>query len=235
MYKMTYQVLSSQVDSNSELKPLALVNILQDCEGLHIDGLKLFSGTLKKEGIGIFLSYRQMNIHKMPKLYDTLYIETFPYETKGYFGYRNTIIYNEKRELLISTYCLGTFTSLKTLRPTRVVKEALDTLDEEPRFDMNYLPRKIEIGNLEEIKKGHDIYVTKLHIDVYQHMNNSFYVGFAEGMMPNDFKVKMIRVEYRTPVILGEIITPYLYKNSEGYIVLIKNQINQVCAIVEFR
>ena len=235
MYKMKYQVLSSEVDENSELKLMSLVNILQDCEGLHIDGLKVFNEELRKEKIGIFLSFRQVNIHKKPKLFDTLYLETFPYETKGYFGYRNTIIYNEKKEVLVTTNVLGTFTSLQTLRPTKVLQSAIDTLDEAPKFDMKYLPRKIDLRNMELVKEGHLIHIQKVHIDSYHHLNNAFYVAFAENMIPDDFLVEIFRAEYKVPVFKGDVVKPILYKKENNYIVIIENQKNDVCAIIEFR
>ncbi|CCV64520.1 Putative acyl-acyl carrier protein (ACP) thioesterase [Alteracholeplasma palmae J233] len=235
MYKTTYQILSSQIGPSNKLKLFDLINILQDVEGLHIDQLGEFSTSLKDNNLGIYLSFRQVNIKKWPKLFDTLHIETYPYDTKGYFGYRNTIIYNDKKEVIAETYCLGTFMSLDTLRPTKINQEIIDTLDQETRYDMEYLPRKIGYNKDNYLSRGADITVDIMHIDSYLHMNNAFYIAFAESLLPENYTIGNFRAEYKKPVLYKEVIHAELYKEESFYIVVIKNENNDDCAIIEFR
>jgi hypothetical protein len=64
-------------------------------------------------------------------------------------------------------------------------------------------------------------------------MNNANYVRVAMELLPEDFIVKGLRVEYRVAAKLGDMLTPTIYQ-IEGGIIVSLSMGNDVCAIIEF-
>ncbi len=64
-------------------------------------------------------------------------------------------------------------------------------------------------------------------------MNNANYVRVAMELLPEDFMVKGLRVEYRVAAKLGDMLTPTIYQ-IEGGIIVSLSMGNDVCAIIEF-
>lgn len=64
-------------------------------------------------------------------------------------------------------------------------------------------------------------------------MNNANYVRVAMELLPEDFVVKGLRVEYRVAAKLGDMLTPTIYQ-IEGGIIVSLSMGNDVCAIIEF-
>ena len=88
----------------------------------------------------------------------------------------------------------------------RITDEVSSHYPDEPKLEMNYCMRKIPVPAVYEEKVP--ICVPKYFIDTNNHMNNAKYVMVAEEYLPEDFQVKEIRVEYRKPAVLGDILIP---------------------------
>ncbi len=59
------------------------------------------------------------------------------------------------------------------------------------------------------------------------------YVRMAMELLPEDFVVNGLRVEYRVAAKLGDCLTPTIYKTADGIIVSLSIG-NEVSAIIEF-
>ena len=70
-------------------------------------------------------------------------------------------------------------------------------------------------------------------IDYNKHLNNANYVRMAMELLPEDFVVSGLRVEYRVAAKLGDCLTPTIYKIADGIIVSLSIG-NEVSAIIEF-
>ena len=60
-------------------------------------------------------------------------------------------------------------------------------------------------------KKG-EIVVPQFFIDSNHHMNNEKYVMLAQQLLPNDFEISELRVEYRKEAKLGDTVISYVKK-----------------------
>src|SRR5690554_7035825 len=94
IYNMTKQIYSSEIGKNGYLKTLGLINLIQDCENLHINSLEKFNNFLNEHQVGVFLNYRQVHIIRRPEVLEWVKLKTWPYETKGFLGYRNTLMFD---------------------------------------------------------------------------------------------------------------------------------------------
>ena len=65
-------------------------------------------------------------------------------------------------------------------------------------------------------------------------MNNANYIRIALELLPADFQVHRMRVEFRMPAKLGDCLTPHLYAIEGGYIASLMIGTN-VSTLIEFR
>ena len=70
-------------------------------------------------------------------------------------------------------------------------------------------------------------------IDYNKHLNNANYVRMAMELLPEDFEVKGLRVEYRVPTKLCDLLIPTLFQIEGGIIVSFSID-SEVSAIIEF-
>ena len=90
---------------------------------------------------------------------------------------------------------------------------------------------------LDKVKDGGEVLepikVLRADIDYNKHMNNANYVRMAMELLPEDFVVSGLRVEYRVAAKLGDCLTPTIYQIAGGIIVSLSIG-SEVSAIIEF-
>ena len=69
-------------------------------------------------------------------------------------------------------------------------------------------------------KKG-EIEVPQFFIDSNHHMNNEKYVMLAQQLLPNDFEISELRVEYRKEAKLGDTVISYVKYTSKSVTVVL--------------
>mgnify|MGYP000050266388 FL=1 len=68
------------------------------------------------------------------------------------------------------------------------------------------------------------------HLDTNRHVNNAQYVAIARELLPVDFALGELRVEYRKAAVLGDVMYPKLAQVPEGYVVSLQDAEGQVYA-----
>jgi acyl-ACP thioesterase len=102
----------------------------------------------------------------------------------------------------------------------------------EPQLEMNYKDRRIILPK-EGGKVLEPIKVLRADIDYNKHLNNANYVRMAMELLPEDFVVSGLRVEYRVAAKYGDCLTPTIYRTVGGIIVSLSIG-SEVSAIIEF-
>ena len=69
--------------------------------------------------------------------------------------------------------------------------------------------------------------------DIQGVVNNANYIRMAMELLPDDFVVHNLRVEYRVPAKLGDVLLPTIYPGDNTIIVSLAIGAD-VCAIIEF-
>ena len=80
---------------------------------------------------------------------------------------------------------------------------------------------------------GVPVKVMRADIDYNKHLNNANYVRMAMELLPEDFEIKGLRVEYRVAAKLGDMLVPTIYKPA-GVIIVSLSIGEDVSAIIEF-
>lgn len=234
MFEIKRTVGCSNVGVDGKLTLGSAIDFMQDCSMFQLNSLKTLMKYFDYHNLGMYLVSRQIGIVRMPVYGENLIIRTWIYECNRVYGYRNTIVYNEDGCPCITTYAIGAFIDLSTNRPFCMPDDMIQGVLMCEKFPMEYLPRKIAIPK-NEAMVANPTTVLKYHLDYNNHVNNSKYVSIAEEYLPEDFKAKRIRVEYKVPAKYKDILMPYIYRiNSNSITIDLCNEQGITYAIIEF-
>lgn len=206
MYQLNSKVRYSEAGSDCKLTYASLLNYFQDSSTLHGESLGAGGEKLAEKNLAWVLSFWQICIEDMPKLSDDIVVSTWPYDTKGLFGLRNFCMDDAAGKRLAYANSIWVLVDTRTGRPMRIPAEVGAQYPDEPRLDMDYCERKIVIPK--EYEEKEPVRVRKFFIDTNHHMNNGKYVMVAEEYLPENFKVKEIRVEYKKAAMLNDVLYP---------------------------
>ena len=178
------------------------------------------------------LATRQVEIVRMPRFKEDLTVTTSVYEVKPMYGFRNTFITDAHGEPCLKTWSMGAFVDKSNGKLKRVDDATIASMRLEPQLKMDYRDRRIILPR-EGGKVLDPIKVLRADIDYNRHMNNANYIRMAMELLPEDFEVKNLRVEYRVAAKLGDMLTPTVY-HTESSIAVALSVATEICAIIEF-
>jgi len=206
--------------------------MMQDCSEMWIDsepGVKQF---FEEQNMAQLLASRQVEVIRVPEYKEELTVTTSVYGMKPMFGFRNTFIYDAEGKPCYRTWSMGAFVDKSNGKLKRVDDATIASMHLEPQLEMNYGDRRIILP-----KEGGEVLaqikVLRADIDYNRHMNNANYIRMAMELLPENFDVKGLRVEYRVAAKLGDVLTPTVYRMDGGVVVALSIG-SEACAIIEF-
>ncbi len=232
MYSFSTRVRYSEVDSTLQLSFPAIINYFQDCSIFHSEDLGIGIDFLQKEQRVWLMNSWQIEVHRFPRYGERLHVNTWPYDFKNMFGYRNFTLTDEEGNLLVVANSIWVFADTGTGRPVKPdpVYAARYPLD--PPYPMEYAPRKVDIPA--EGTALAPIPVSVSHLDSNNHVNNGQYVAMAAALLPNaDYR--SLRVEYKKSAQLGDIIYPRISQTEDICTILLTDETGAPYAIAEFK
>ena len=232
MYSLKYKVTTSTCDSEGRLKLYSALQMMQDCSEMWIDSEPGVKRYFSEQNMAQLLATRQVEIIRTPEYKEELTVTSSVYGMKPMFGFRNTYIYDAEGKPCYKTWSMGAFVDKGTGKLKRVDDATIASMKLEPQLEMNYRDRRIMLPK-EGGERLDAVTVLRADIDYNRHMNNANYVRVAMELLPEDFIVKGLRVEYRVAAKLGDMLTPTIYQIEDGIIVSLSMG-NDVCAIIEF-
>ena len=256
MYSLKYKVTTSTCDSEGKLKLYSALQMMQDCSEMWIDSEPGVKQYFTEQNMAQLLATRQVEIVRVPEYKEELTVTTSVYGMKPMFGFRNTFIYDAQGKPCYKTWSMGAFVDKAAGKLKRVDEATIQSMKLEPQLEMNYKDRRIilpkgrsseshpsllEDGRvateLDKVKDGGEVLepikVLRADIDYNKHLNNANYVRMAMELLPEDFVVSGLRVEYRVAAKLGDFLTPTIYRHDNVIIVSLSIG-EEVSAIIEF-
>ena len=234
MYSLNYKVTTSTCDSEGRLKLYSALQMMQDCSEMWIDSEPGVRNYFEEQNMTQLLASRQVEIIRVPEYKEQLTVTTSVYGMKPMFGFRNTFIYDADGQPCYKTWSMGAFVDKSAGKLKRVDDATIALMKLEPKLEMNYKDRRIILPKAGgEGEKCDSIKVMRADIDYNQHMNNANYIRMAMELLPEDFKVKGLRVEYRVASKLGDELIPFIYRIDNGIIISLSIG-TEVSAIIEF-
>ena len=148
------------------------------------------------------------------------------------FGYRNFTLTDEEENLLVVANSIWVFADTSTGRPVKPEPSYASRYPVEPPYPMVYAPRKIDLP--QELVPLPPIEVNVSHLDSNNHVNNGQYVTMASALLP-DTGYTSLRVEYKKPAQLGDILYPHLSQNDNCCTIVLADRDRIPYAIAEFK
>lgn len=234
MYTYDSRIRYSELDETGHLKIEALLDYFQDCSTFHSEDLGIGVEYLKKQNMVWVMSAWQIVVERYPELGETVTVGTAPYDFKGFVGYRNFLMTDEKGERIACANTIWGLISTENAKPVKLTEEMRRKYVLEPRLEMDYAPRRIQIP--EEMRKGEPIQIRAHHLDTNHHVNNGQYVKIAMDSLVEQCQVKQLRAEYKKQTFLNDMLIPYISDNQDGkHVVVLKDEEENICCIVELQ
>lgn len=232
MYSLKYKVTTSTCDSEGRLKLYSALQMMQDCSEMWIDSEPGVKKYFTEQDMAQLLATRQVEIIRVPEYKEELTVTSTVYDVKPMFGFRNTFIYDAEGEPCYKTWSMGAFVDKSTGKLKRIDDNTIASMALEPQLEMNYKDRRIKLPK-EGGETREPIKVLRADIDYNKHVNNANYVRMAMELLPQDFEVRGLRVEYRVAAKLVDTLVPTIYQ-AEGTFTVSLSVGNEISAIIEF-
>ena len=232
MYSLNYKVTTSTCDSEGRLKLYSALQMMQDSSEMWIDSEPGVKQYFTEQNMAQLLATRQVEIIRVPEYKEELTVTTSVYGMKPMFGFRNTFIYDSEGKPCYKTWSMGAFVDKIAGKLKRVDDATIASMKLEQQLEMNYKDRRIILPK-DNGTTVDPIRVLRADIDYNKHVNNANYVRMAMELLPDDFEVKGLRVEYRVAAKPGDLLAPTVYHIEGGIIVSLSIR-DEISAIIEF-
>ena len=232
MYKINAKVRYSECGEDGNMKLASIINHFQDASSEHSESLGVGMDYLKAKKRAWILNSWQIVIERYPKVYEEIEVTTWPTGFRGVFGPRNFCMKTKDGEMLAYANTLWVYMDVERGMPTKPSEEEKEIYGVEPPLEMEYASRKIKLP--EESKVVDTISVRKYHIDTNSHVNNCQYVQMGAEVLPDDYQVGQVRVEYKKSAVYGDKILVKQAQEDERIVVELCDEYEMPYAVVEF-
>ena len=232
MYQFDSRIRYSEVDKECNLTLTAMMNYFQDCSVAHSESLDRGVRYLSENHMAWVLSSWQICCDNTPRLFDEVTVSTWAYDMKAFYGYRNFTMDRKNGERLAYANSVWVLVDTLTGRPVKVPEDIINEYGTSPQLEMECSSRKIKVPA--DMEAGAEMVVPKFFIDSNQHMNNEKYVAIAQELLPAEFKIKELRVEYKKEAKLGDTIRSSVKKTDEGIVAVLADTEDKPYAVVQF-
>jgi len=215
IFHKEYPVHSYETDLRGFVKPIALLNYLQDSAGEHAGRLGLSVIDLFKRKMTWVLSRYHVEVHRYPTMGARLEVTTWPSGKGGYYATRDFEVADGDGAVLSATSS-WMIISLERKQPVKVddiidVPYAVERRALNDPFPSLPVPAAHEAETLFRVESA--------HLDWNRHVNNAVYVQWALEGVPADILMKSrpvsIEVSYRAEALYGDAVRSAVHRVPE--------------------
>ena len=136
MYSYKSRIRYSELDETGHLRLESLLDYFQDCSTFHSEDIGLGVDYLREQHLVWVLSSWQIVVERYPGLGESVVIGTVPYEIKGFIGFRNFLMTDEKGNRLAYANTLWSLLDTQTGKPAKPLEKMLKGYVLEPKLEM---------------------------------------------------------------------------------------------------
>lgn len=232
MYTFESRIRYSEADSGGKLTMASLINYFQDCSTFHSEDVGLGLKYMKEKNLVWVLSSWQIAVYRYPGLCEKVTVGTQPYDMKGFLGYRNFAMLDERGEYLAKANTLWSLLNAQTGKPMAISEEMVQGYGLGEKLDMEYAPRKIAVPGTGALRVP--VTVRKHHLDTNHHVNNQQFISIAMDYLPEEFAVGQVRAEYKKQAFLEDVLMPRVKEEGNRVFVTLEDIQGKPYAVIEF-
>ncbi len=232
MYKFESRIRYSETDSEGKLTMASLINYMQDCSIFHSEDVGLGLEYLKELHLVWVLSAWQIVVERYPMLGERVEIGTQPYDMKGFIGYRNFAVWDEGGSYIAKANSIWSLLDTVTGRPVAISDEMVQGYTLGDRLPMEYAPRKIAVPS--DGVRREPLAVKRHHLDTNHHVNNQQFIDMAMEHLPEGFRIRQVRAEYKKQAFLDDVLVPRVIDEGNRIFVVLEDEQGAPYVIVEY-
>ena len=232
-YSFAGRVRFSEIDHTEKITLPGIVNYFQDCSIFQSEHLGLGVDYLAEHGRAWVLSAWQVVVERYPRLGEAIEICTWATGFKGFIGYRNFSMTDEKGTILAYANSVWSYMDIRKGRPIRPLREEVEAYGTSEPLEMDYADRKISLP--EKFQENPSFPVRKYHIDTNEHVNNCQYVQMALEALDGEILVRQMRAEYKKSAVYRDVIVPRVTEEEGRIVAALCGEDGTPYAVVEFQ
>ncbi len=211
IYSFSGHVRFSEIDENGKLTPYGLINYLQDCATFHGEAAGCGFQKNRENHRAWVIASLQLKVKRYPVFNEKITVSTWVTMIRGMIATRQFSVENEEGELLAAASSDWVFMDMQEMRPARVPQEQTDAYGVYPDRTLHEDLGKRKIRFPDGGCLQRPITVQEYHLDINGHVNNGQYVRMALKLVPSDWEIRRLRVEYRKQSMLGDVLIPIVH------------------------
>ena len=183
IYKMQFTLSNSHVDRYGRAKPSALLHFVQEAAGSHCALLAVDRDTLSHKHLFWAVSRNRVQITRLPRLGETIYVETWPMPTTRVAYPRSVVAYDRQGSELFRSISLWVLMDDRTRAMILPGKSGV-------LVDGTITGKELAVPHAIATRPM-DASVTRSvgfsSLDCNGHMNNTYYMDWVADLLPSDF------------------------------------------------
>ncbi len=225
MFEMDITVRYSEINQEGTVDLHQMLDYFQDCSTFHSEKAGFGLEYLRNENKGWFVLAWDVSISRYPRFAEHLRVITEPYIVRGFFGYRRFYIQDEDGKTIVQADSQWVYMDLEKNRPVKLPKGMAEGYIPEgqvPEDRKIRVTRKLPTDG--DFKEMDCLDITHFYLDTNGHVNNAYYVLWAEKLLPEGSRLTHFCIDYKKSVRLGDKIHISLDQREGECRVKISNQ-----------
>lgn len=184
-YEETKDIAYYMCDRTQRLTLPMLVNLLLDVSEKQSDSLERGEAYIRNRGLSWIILHYAFDISRMPRLNETVYIETFATEYNKLFTYRTFIVKDSNRTELIKVETTFALLDSEKRKMARIPEDIVAPYKAEYSKRIRRNTKPDEVNSEEYNEKQYA--VRYFDIDGNNHVNNSHYINWILDSLDSTF------------------------------------------------
>ena len=212
-----YQVRLYEADFRGTLRPVSLLNYLQDTASAHSSRFGYSISELLLRNMTWVLSRYHISVRRYPSVGDTIRVSTWRSAIEGMFALRDFEITDSSGNILVTATSSWVIMNLETKRPVKLEAVITDyPLVARRALNDDFAPLP-KLGN-HSIEEPFKVRIADL--DMNHHVNHTVYVEWALESVPREilegFCLVELEVGYRAEAFYGDTVQARAVVTQEG-------------------
>ncbi|MBK5274531.1 MAG: acyl-ACP thioesterase [Desulfuromonadales bacterium] len=210
IFEIEFPIRYHELDRHGLVRPVTLLNCVQNAGGLHAAQLGVSVRDLRKHGLTWVLSRVHLLVERYPHGDDVIQVRTWPSTREGLFSCREFEMRDKNGDVFSRATSSWAVLNLASRRPVTLpecLPEYPLTAQRAVDDDFASLPNFPDPPG--ETFSEHPFRVRRSDQDSNQHVNNTVYTDWALEAVPDDLAaghLQSLEVSYRAEALYGERI-----------------------------
>jgi medium-chain acyl-[acyl-carrier-protein] hydrolase len=210
IFEQEFPIRYHELDSHGLLRPVTLLNLVQDAGGMHAAQLGVSVRDLRQRGLTWVLSRVHLTVDRYLHADDVIHVRTWPSTREGLFSCREFELFDRNGNLFSRATSSWAVLNLASRRPVRL-QECLPEYPLTPRRALDDV-----FASLPQFPDAPDdafleipFMVRRSDQDSNQHVNNTVYSDWALEAVPDEQAtghLSSLEVSFRAEAVYGDSI-----------------------------